>query len=122
MIRRSLAAVLVVASALVQAQEWALPGDRETFSREAQKLLLARDDYPATTAFTKRVEYIDFESFGQSFTQVVVILAPATPRRHNGRDLVVVGAEPGSEYAGDFLETPEGREGPGVWLARRGVT
>jgi hypothetical protein len=24
----------------------------------------------------------------------------------------VVGAEPGSEYAGDFLETPEGKEGP----------
>jgi len=51
-----------------------------------------------------------------------VILTPDKPRLHRGRKLVVVGGEPGSEYARDFLETPEGKEGPGVWLARRGVT
>jgi len=33
-----------------------------------------------------------------------------------------VGGEPGSEYAGDFLETPEGKPGPAIWLAKRGVT
>ena len=49
-------------------------------------------------------------------------LTPDKPRLHRGRKVVVVGGEPGSEYAGDFLETPEGKEGPGVWLARRGVT
>jgi len=114
--------LLLVAGTLAHGQDWSLPGDREALGRDAQQAILAREDYPATTTFTRRVEYIDFESFGQAFTQVVVILTPAKTRKHRGRDLVVVGAEPGSEYAGDFLETPEGREGPGVWLARRGVT
>ena len=103
------------------AQDWQLPGDRETLGRESLAAILARDDFPATTGFTKRVEYIDFASYGQEFTQVVVTLTPDQPRTHRGRKIVVVGGEPGSEYAGDFLETPEGKEGPGIWLARRGV-
>jgi hypothetical protein len=53
---------------------------------------------------------------------VVVSLNPNQPRLYKGRKLVVVGAEPGSEYAMDFLETVEGQEGMGVWLAKRGVT
>ena len=122
MTRLLIVAAALCAGALAHAQGWSLPADRETLGREAQQAILAHDGYPATTAFTKRVEYIDFESFGQSFTQVVVVLTPATTRKRHGRDIVVVGAEPGSEYAGDFLETPEGREGPGIWLARRGVT
>ena len=100
----------------------ALPADRETVPKADLAAIVAADEYPATTTFAKRVEYIDFSSFGQDFTQVVVILTPEKPRLHNGKRIVVVGGEPGSEYAGDFLETPEGREGPGVWLARRGVT
>src|SRR4030095_13578793 len=103
-------------------RDWKLPADRETFGRDGIAAMLARDDYPVTSAYTQRVEYIDFNSFGQDFTQVVVTLTPDKPRLHRGRKLVVVGAEPGSEYAGDFLETPEGKEGPGIWLARRGVT
>src|SRR6185436_16257566 len=100
-----------------------LPADRETVPRaELAAIVAAPDEYPATSGFTQRVEYIDFGSFGQDFTQVVVILTPDKPRLHKGRKLAVVGGEPGSEYAGDFLETPEGREGPGVWLARRGIT
>ena len=99
-----------------------LPADRATLPREAIAGILAAPPYPETTGFTRRVEMIDFESFGQRFTQVVVVLTPDEPRLHRGRRIVVVGAEPGSEYAGDFLETPEGREGPGIWLAKRGVT
>jgi len=100
-----------------------LPADRETVPRaELAAIVAAPDEYPATSGYTQRVEYIDFSSFGQDFTQVVVILTPDKPRLHRGRKLVVVGGEPGSEYARDFLETPEGKEGPGVWLARRGVT
>src|SRR6476646_1566531 len=100
----------------------ALPADRETVPMEALAAIAAADEFPATTTYTRRVEYIDFNSFGQEFTQVVVILTPDKLRLHAGRKLVVVGGEPGSEYAGDFLATPEGKEGPGVWLARRGVT
>src|SRR3954467_15964427 len=100
----------------------AIPADREVVAGAELAAIAAGDEYPATSGFTKRVEYIDFSSFGQDFTQVVVILTPDKPRLHRGRKLAVVGGEPGSEYAGDFLETPEGKEGPGVWLARRGVT
>ena len=63
---------------------------------------------------------IDFYSHGQRYTQVVVTLVPDKPRLRNGkRIVVVVGAEPGSEYAMDFVETTEGKEGSGVRLARR---
>ena len=100
---------------------WQLPADRATLDRAAVAEIVSADEYPASSDYAKRVDYIDFESFGQSFTQVVVTLTPDKPRMHRGRKIVVVGGEPGSEYAGDFLETPEGKEGPGVWLARRGV-
>jgi len=53
---------------------------------------------------------------------VVVTLVPDSPRLHAGKRIVVVGGEPGSEYAMDFIVTPEGKEGPAVWLARRGIT
>jgi hypothetical protein len=104
------------------AHAWELPADRQTLDRSAVAGILAANDYPETSRYAKRVELIDFESYGQAFTQVVVILTPDKPRLHEGRRIVVVGGEPGSEYAGDFLETPAGGEGPGVWLAKRGVT
>ncbi len=101
---------------------WTLPADGATMDRETVRAVRAADDTPATTGYQQRVEMIDFENHGQRYTQVVVTLVPDKPRLHQGRRLVVVGAEPGSEYATDFIETPEGKEGPGVWLARRGVT
>ena len=99
-----------------------LPADRATLPKDAIAAILAADEYPETSRYTQRVEMIDFESFGQRFTQVVVILTPERPRLHDGKRIVVVGGEPGSEYAGDFLETPEGKPGPATWLAKRGVT
>lgn len=122
MLRCACHLVILLASYAACAQDWSPPPDRGTLGREAQAAILAREDYPATSGYARRVEYIDFDSFGQRFTQVVVVLTPDKPRLHKGRRIVVVGGEPGSEYAGDFLETPEGKEGPGVWLARRGVT
>ena len=113
---------LVLAFFVTVSHAWELPADRQVLDRSAIADILAADAYPETSGYSKRVEMIDFEAYGQPFTQVAVILAPDKPRLHRGRKLVVVGAEPGSEYAGDFLATPEGREGPGVWLAKRGVT
>ncbi len=115
-------AVLLAGMAGAAAQEWRLPPDRGTIGLSDVKAILAADEYPETTTFTRKTEYIDFTSHGQKFTQVVVSLHPREPRRIKGRKLVVVGAEPGSEYAMDFIETVEGREGMGVWLAKRGVT
>ncbi len=74
--------------------------------------ILAANEYPETSGYSQKVDYIDFDSFGQKFTQVVVTLTPDKPRLHNGKKLVVVGGEPGSEYAMDFVHTAEGKEGP----------
>jgi hypothetical protein len=51
-----------------------------------------------------------------------VTLTPNKPLLRNGKKIVVAGGEPGSEYAMDFVVTVEGKEGPAVWLAKRGIT
>jgi hypothetical protein len=101
---------------------WDLPADNGTLGRQAIAEILAKGEYPETSSYTQRVESIDSSAYGQPFTQVVITLTPDKPKLHNGRRLVVVGAEPGSEYGMDFVSTVEKREGPGIWLARRGIT
>src|SRR3954447_25767295 len=115
-------AALVFLALPACALAWTLPPDKATLDVAAIREVLAGDDYPATSGYRQRIEMIDFESYGQRFTQVVVTLVPDKPRLHNGKRVVVVGGEPGSEYAMDFVITPEGGEGPAVWLAKRGVT
>jgi pimeloyl-ACP methyl ester carboxylesterase len=113
---------LMLAIASAPAAPWEIPPDNGTMGREAIAAILAGNDYPETSTYTQTVEFIDFSANGQPFTQVVVTLTPNTPRLRNGKRLVVVGGEPGSEYGMDFISTVEGREGPAVWLAKRGVT
>jgi hypothetical protein len=96
----------------VNAQSWSLPEDRGLVSKETVNNILKDDEYPARTSYTKSIDYIDFESYGQAFTQVVVTLTPDEPRMHDGKNIVVVGGELGSEYAMDFIETVEEKEGP----------
>ena len=115
----TLALALLIA---VPAAAWDLPADRGTLGRDAITEILAGNDYPVSSGYRQSIEFIDFVANGRPFTQVVVILTPDTPRLHNGKRLVVVGAEPGSEYGMDFISTVERLEGPGVWLAKRGVT
>lgn len=117
----SLAVTVLIASP-VSAENWSLPEDKGLVSKSTVTQIIQGEEYTETTGYSRTVDYIDFESYGQPFTQVVVTLKPDKPRQHNGRNLVVVGAEPGSEYAMDFIETVEGKEGPAVWLAKRGVT
>jgi hypothetical protein len=121
---RSLLARTFVLLAVVAgpARAWDLPPDNGTLGKDAIQTILAGNDYPVTTTYTQTIEFIDFTANGQAFTQVVVILTPDKPRLRNGKPLVVVGAEPGSEYGMDFVSTVGGQDGPGVWLARRGVT
>jgi hypothetical protein len=104
------------------AAAWDLPLDNGTLGGAAIREILAARDYPETSTYTQRIELIDFTAHGERFTQVVVVLTPDRPRLRNGRRLVVVGAEPGSEYGMDFVWTVEGKDGPGVWLAKRGIT
>lgn len=122
MIRGLLLCAGLMLTAQTYAATWQLPEDKGLVNKETISKILSGNDYPETTTFSKKIEYIDFNSHGQPFTQVVVTLTPRKPLMHNGRKVVVVGAEPGSEYAMDFLETPEGKEGAGIWLAKRGVT
>ena len=83
---------------------WNLPLDRATMGQEEINEILAGQDYPETTTYTKRIEFLDFASYGKKFTQVVIRLDPQKPCPRNGRKPVVVGGEPGSEYAIDFLK------------------
>ena len=106
----------------VRLAAWELPPDNGTLGKDAIAGILAGDDYPAASSFRQTVAFVDFSAHGQAFTQVVITLTPDRPRLHNGKRLVVVGAEPGSEYGMDFVSTVEEKEGPGVWLAKRGVT
>jgi len=112
--------VALLSGALVAA--WELPPDNGTLKKDDIAAILASDEYPVTSAYTQDVAFIEFSANGQAFTQAVVTLTPATPRLRNGKPIVVVGAEPGSEYGMDFVSTVEGKDGPGVWLAKRGVT
>jgi len=101
---------------------WDIPPDKGTVSKEEISEIVSGDEYPETTTYTKNIYYLDFISYGIKFTQVVIRLTPKEPHIRNNQKLVVVGAEPGSEYGMDFLETVERKEGMGVWLAKRGIT
>src|SRR5215470_8346980 len=100
---------------------WDIPADNATMSASAVREILAGSDYPEISTYKQAIDFIDFSANGQKFTQVVVTLTPDKPRLRNGKKLVVVGGEPGSEYAMDFVSTVENKEGHGVWLAKRGV-
>lgn len=101
---------------------WELPKDNQTFGKAEVAEVISRTDYEETSGYKQKIEFIDFESYGKKFTQVVVRLDPERPRLVDGKKVVVVAGEPGSEYAMDFVETVEGKEGMGPWLAKRGVT
>ncbi len=115
-------ALLLLVAVSVPAVSWDLPADNGTMGKDAVAAILAGNEYPETSTYRQTIEFIDFSAHGQNFTQVVITLVPNTPRLQNGKRLVVVGGEPGSEYAMDFIATVEGKEGPGVWLAKRGIT
>ena len=104
------------------AMAWELPPDNGTVGPASIAEILGSNAYPETSSFRQEIAFIDFAANGQNFTQVVVTLTPDRPRLRNGKKLVVVGGEPGSEYAMDFVTTVEGKEGPGIWLAKRGIT
>jgi hypothetical protein len=112
----------VVALGAGTAWAWNLPPDNGTVNKAEVAEILAANDYAETTRYTQKIEFIDFNSYGRTFTQVLVRLEPEKPRMWKGKKIVVVAAEAGSEYAMDFIETVEGKEGMGPWLAKRGVT
>ena len=99
-----------------------VPGDNEILSKEILANIMACDAFPVTTSFTKTNEFIDFESYGKAFTQVVVTFKPDIPRLHNGREILLVCGEGGKDNGNGFIETYEKKPGMAPWLASRGVT
>ena len=111
-----------IAISCAPAAAWELPPDNGTMGRETITAILSANDYPETSGYRQSIDFIDFSAYGQKFTQVVVTLTPDRPRLRNGKKIVVVGGEPGSEYAMDFVRTVEDKDGAAVWLAKRGIT
>ena len=111
-----------IAIGCAPAAAWELPPDNGTMGQDTIAAILAANDYPETSGYRQSIDFIDFSAYGQKFTQVVVTLTPDRPRLRNGKKIVVVGGEPGSEYAMDFVRTVEDKDGAAVWLAKRGIT
>ena len=111
-----------IAISCAPAAAWELPPDNGTMGRDTIAAILSANDYPETSGYRQSIDFIDFSAYGQKFTQVVVTLTPDRPRLRNGKKIVVVGGEPGSEYAMDFVRTVEDKDGAAVWLAKRGIT
>lgn len=83
---------------------------------------IARSRGGADVAFTQEVQFFDFEANGKLFTQVALILRPGRPLTVDGRRVVFVTSEGGSDNGRAFIEDNTGRPGLGPWLACRGVT
>ena len=111
-----------IAISCAPAAAWELPPDNGTMGQDTVAAILSANDYPETSGYRQSIDFIDFSAYGQKFTQVVVTLTPDRPRLRNGKKIVVVGGEPGSEYAMDFMRTVEDKDGAAVWLAKRGIT
>jgi len=104
------------------ANAWDLPGDKGTIPEAQVEEILAGKDFPEVSGFSKKLDYVDFTVNGMPFTQVVIRLDPDKPLMRNGKKVVLVATEEGSSSANGFIVTDEGKEGIGVWLAKRGVT
>ena len=111
-----------IAISCAPAAAWELPPDNGSMGRDTIAAILSANDYPETSSYRQSIDFIEFSAYGQKFTQVVVTLTPDRPRLRNGKKIVVVGGEPGSEYAMDFVRTVEDKDGAAVWLAKRGIT
>lgn len=99
-----------------------LPDDGAVLDGATLSAILESDAYPETTGYTKSIEYVDFEMHGRVFTQVVMTLRPETPRLHDGREILLIAGEGGSDNGNGFLATYEDKEGIGPWIAKRGIT
>jgi len=114
--------VAALAACLARASAWELPPDTGTIPESQVEEILQGKDFPETTTYTRKLDYVDFTDNGAQFTQVVLRLDPAKPLLHNGKKVILVATEEGSSSLNGFVTTDEGKEGIGVWLAKRGVT
>ena len=65
----------------------------------------------ADIAFTQDVRCFDFDGHGKSFTQVALVLTPERAMTVNGRPIVLVTSEGGSDNGRGFIRDNAGNEG-----------
>lgn len=99
-----------------------LPDDGAVLPAAQVATITDGEAYPETTGFSRTDGTIDFECHGKPFSQVVMTLHPEIPRLHNGKPILVIAGEGGSDNGLGFLADYAGREGIGPWLAKRGIT
>ena len=97
-----------------------LPADNGILPADVLKTIGKSSAYPETNRYSTLVEFIDFERYGKTFTQVLTILRPELPRQHNGRKILVVCGEGGKDNGNGFIKTYEKKPGMAPWLAARG--
>src|SRR5260370_25404552 len=83
---------------------WELPADKGVIPEAQVEEILSGKDFPETSGFSKKLEYVDFTANGMQFTQVTMRLDPQKPLLHNGKKIVLVATEEGSSSANGFIE------------------
>src|ERR1700730_9030457 len=75
MLRRILLlSVLFMSGQVHAAGDWQLPADKGLVDSQEVATILGANDYPETSGYSKKIDYIHFDAYGQQYTQVVVTL------------------------------------------------
>jgi hypothetical protein len=102
--------------------DWTALADGSVLASAVIAEAIERSKGDADIPFAQDVSFFDFEGYGKPFTQVALVLEPKRALRVNGRRVVLVTSEGGSDNGRTFIRDNAGNEGLGPWLARRGVT
>jgi hypothetical protein len=102
--------------------DWDALADGSVLSADVIAGAIERAAIDADRPFSQDVQFFDFESYGRPYTQVALVLRPERALRIDGRQVVMVTSEGGSDNGRAFIRDNAGNEGLGPWLARRGIT
>jgi hypothetical protein len=102
--------------------DWDALDDGSILSADVIARTIARANAEADSRFSQEVQFFDFTGYGRPYTQVALVLRPERPLRIDGRRVVMVTSEGGSDNGRAFIRDNAGAEGLGPWLARRGIT
>ena len=102
--------------------DWSTISNGTLFGSELIAKAVSNAAAIANIPFKQDVRYFDFDAYGKTFTQVALVLQPERPLIANGRHVVFVTSEGGSDNGRAFIQDNAGRDGLGPWLARRGIT
>jgi hypothetical protein len=96
--------------------------DGEVLAQTELDRMMARSRALPTCGFKQSTRFCDFEAYGKPFTQAMILFEPETPLVVDGKKVVVIASEGGSDNGRAFVRDYTGKEGLGPYLAKRGVT